>query len=104
MIHTDQRRTLHEWAVGEFKTAKVIYVKQQTAIGDHYHKKKDEHFFLAKGTIKVLTIGSLVLKNIHAPHAFTVERGEYHKFVMTKGSILFGVTTELFDPEDEIKK
>lgn len=103
MIHEDTRRTLHEWATGEFKTAKVIYVKKQTAIGDHHHNKKDEHFFLAKGTIKELIIGQLKLKNIHAPHSFSVERGEYHKFIMTKGSILFGVTTELYDPADEIR-
>lgn len=114
--HEDNRRTLIEWATGEFKVAKVLIAKEDCVVGDHWHRNKDETFYLLMGggliTLGDITstcgswvgfplkegvpIGGNILPEIHVP------RGTYHRFELTKGSILLGVGTEAFDPKDEI--
>ncbi len=105
VINTDERRTLYEWIENlTFKSAKVVVVNEEIAIGDHYHRKKDEVFFLVQGKFIYLEVGAEILTNICAPYKVIVPRLTYHKFVCSKGSILCGVATEPFDPNDEIKK
>lgn len=104
MIHKDKRRTIYDWANGNFKSLKVVYVDEPIAIGDHYHKNKDEVFFLAVGHIKELVLGDKVKYNIDAPYVINVPKNTYHKFICIPGTIIFGGATERFDPQDEIKK
>ena len=47
--HEDTRRTLIEWASGDFKIAKAVTAKTDCVVGDHYHRNKDEHFLLLSG-------------------------------------------------------
>lgn len=101
--HEDERRVLFDWAQGEFKSAKAVIVKNGIAIGDHYHKNKDEAFLLLTGSFIELIIGESKQFNIAAPYSVRIPRGVYHKFVCAEGSILLGVATELFDENDEIK-
>lgn len=101
--HEDDRRVLFDWANGDFKSAKAVIVKQAIAIGDHYHKEKDEHFLLLQGSFIEIIVGDFKAENIAAPYAVRVPRGTYHKFICSAGSILLGVATELFDENDEIK-
>lgn len=104
MKHEDNRRIIYDWTPsGVYKSNKVVYVKEPVAIGDHYHKEKDEHFFLAHGKFLEMQLGDGVLYNLEAPYVVNVPRGTYHRFVCEPGSILIGVATELFDPNDEIK-
>lgn len=103
MKHEDERRVIYDWAQGNFKSLKVVYVKEQLAIGDHFHNEKDECFFLASGKFIELQLGEDIAKNVEAPFFFYVNRGTYHRFVCEEGSILFGGATELFNPKDEIK-
>jgi mannose-6-phosphate isomerase-like protein (cupin superfamily) len=100
--HIDDRRILIEWASGEFKTVKTLYIKQEMYIGDHYHLKKDEVFFLALGEFLELTLGDSTAYNVKAPYTFTVPRGMYHKFKCSIDSILLCACTEQFDSTDEI--
>lgn len=102
--HEDDRRILYDWAQGEFKSAKVLEAKEDgIVVGNHYHNNKDEEFFLFKGMITILSIGVNTIFNIAAPYYIRVPRGEFHLFLLEKGSILLGVATELFDPSDENK-
>ena len=103
MKHEDNRRTIYDFAQGNFKSLKAVFVKERIAIGDHYHKDKDEVFFLASGTFEELTLGSMRVYNIEAPYFVNVPRGLYHKFICAPCSIIFGGATELFNPNDEIK-
>lgn len=102
--HDDPRRTLYDWAEGDFKSCKVVIVKEEIAIGDHYHLKKEEQFFLISGMFKELNLGDRVLLDVKAPYKVIVPPGLYHKFICTPGSIIVGVATEVFDPNDEIRK
>lgn len=102
--HDDERRTLVEWITeGVFQTAKVVVVKEAVPIGDHFHKNKDEVFFLLRGRFLRLQTNETIQKNIDAPYKVTIPRGTYHEFLLEPGSILLGVATGPFDPADELK-
>jgi mannose-6-phosphate isomerase-like protein (cupin superfamily) len=104
MIHEDNRRVLFDFSQGLWKSLKVVYVKDETPIGNHYHKNKDEVFFLAMGEFRELRLGETTQYNIEAPYVVHVPAGTFHKFVCDPGSIIFGGASELFDPTDEISK
>lgn len=103
IINEDQRRVLFDWAQGEFKSAKAVIAKEAIPVGDHYHKNKDEVFFLLSGRLLEMINGTERVENVEAPYKIFVPRGTYHKFTLEPGSIFLGVATELFDPNDEIK-
>lgn len=103
MKHEDNRRIIYDWLnLGEISN-KVVIVKDTINIGDHYHEKKDEYFFLASGKFLEMQLGEGTLYNLDAPYVVNVPRGTYHRFVCEPGSILVGVATKPFDPNDEIK-
>lgn len=101
--HEDHRRIIYDFAQGNFKSMKAVFVKEPIAIGDHHHNKKDEVFFLAVGHITELVLGESVTHNVDAPYIINVPAGLYHKFTCIPGTIIFGGATELFDQNDEIK-
>jgi len=103
IINEDNRRILYDWVQGEFKSAKVVIAKQAIPVGDHYHKNKDEIFFLLSGKFIEMINGDETMENVEAPFKVFVPRGTYHKFTLEPDSVLLGVATELFDPNDEIK-
>lgn len=100
--HEDARRVIYDWANGDFKSAKAIIIKQEIALGNHYHENKDEEFFLLRGKFKELYVaGSLDTIDQPAPCYVFVPKGAFHRFVLEADSILLGVATELFDEKDE---
>lgn len=101
--HTDSRRTIYDWASGNFKSAKAVIVHEPIAIGDHYHNNKTEEFLLLTGEFTELVIAGETWHNIPAPYNIVIPPGTYHRFICTPGSILLGIATELFDHLDEIK-
>jgi dTDP-4-dehydrorhamnose 3,5-epimerase-like enzyme len=103
LIDKDSRRELHDWATGDFKQVKTVFVKEKIAIGNHYHRHKDEVFFLATGKFIEVTVGNLTLYNVDAPYRVEVPRLTFHKFICEEGSILIGAATAPFDENDEIK-
>jgi len=102
--HQDERRIIYDFNEAVFKSLKIVYVLDRIPIGDHYHSKKDEYFFLASGKFEEIVVNETILFNIDAPHFISIERETYHRFICSPGSILIGVATELFDSQDEIKR
>lgn len=102
-VHEDERRIIFDWAEGDFKSAKAVIIHEPINIGDHYHNNKTEEFLLLTGEFLELQLGTETQFNVKAPHKVIVPKGLYHRFVCTKGSILLGTATELFDENDEIK-
>ena len=99
----DERRILYEWIQDTpFRTSKVVIAKSKQAVGNHYHKKKDEIFFLVQGKANRVMIGNTEEFDITAPKIFECPRGTYHMFELEEGSILLGVATKKFDKDDEI--
>ena len=103
MRHEDNRRIIFDWANGNFKSIKTVFIKEPINIGDHYHKNKDEHFMLVSGKFLELQLGEGTLYNLEAPYIVKVDWGTYHRFVCEPGSILICGATEIFDKNDEIK-
>lgn len=103
--HEDDRRILIEWiADEEFRSAKVVIAKSDQAVGDHYHQQKDEAFLLLTGKAKRVIIGSEEETDVSPFRKWVVPKGVYHLFELEKGSILLGVASKKFDPNDEISK
>lgn len=101
--HEDNRRIIYDWAQGNFKSCKAVIVKEEIPIGDHYHKNKEEHFFLVSGQFLELKIGAEISYNVSAPYSIIIPKNTYHKFTCKTGSILLCAATEFFDINDEIK-
>jgi mannose-6-phosphate isomerase-like protein (cupin superfamily) len=85
-----------------FRSAKAAIVKSQQAIGGHYHRKKDEVFLLLSGRAVKVVLGNDVSMNVNAPFRWAVPAGVWHEFTLEPESVLLGVATQPFDPEDEI--
>lgn len=98
--HDDDRRTLTEW-VKDFplRTCKVLEVKQDSRLGDHYHKEKDEIFYLLKGH-GFVTLGDKTDELRQGDIVFA-HRGTKHTFELKKGSILLEAGTKPFDKSDD---
>ena len=76
-------------------------MKSNNVVGGHYHKKKDEIFFLIQGTANKVIIGTDEQVNINAPFKWKVSSNVYHLFDLQKGSILLCASTTAFDPNDD---
>ncbi len=99
--HEDSRRTLTEWiSDAPIRMCKVIEVKEDSVLGNHYHEKKEDYFYLLKGSGS-WKIGeeSGELKEGDCLHAGL---GVPHTFTLKAGSILLESSTTPYDKEDEI--
>ncbi len=100
--HEDERRTLIEWVKDTpFKSAKIVIAKDELPLGEHYHTKKDEMFYLLTGKGTMALDG--VKSEFNEGDCIFIKRGTVHTFILSAGSILLGVGTEPFDPHDEIQ-
>lgn len=103
MIHEDERRILES-----FPEAKIIKVKQDTVIGQHYHKIKTEHFILLTGKCDLIVstvdgirmYGKIKMKKGNIQ---TVPPNTYHEFHIKKDSVLLGFNSHPYDPTDDYK-
>lgn len=100
--HEDKRRTLIEW-LNDFpiRSCKVLIAKDECDVGNHYHKLKDEVFYLLKGTGEVTLDG--VTEILSSGDIVYVPALAKHSFLLTKDSILLGGATKMYDKSDEYK-
>jgi len=104
-VNEDERRKLIEWIENEpFCTSKVVIAKSRQAIGNHYHKHKNEKFLLLTGKAFHVVLGDEERENVEAPVMFDVPKGMFHVFELEPGSILLGVADKPHDPDDEIRR
>lgn len=101
--HEDERRTIIDWANGDFKSCKVLIAKGGCSVGDHHHLHKDEQFLLLAGHATYVVIGNKEWRDVPAPCVWEVLRRNYHRFDLAEGSVLVGVATAAYDPADETK-
>lgn len=100
--HEDERRSLVEY-ISDFpiRTSKILTVKENSVLGNHYHKLKDDIFYLLKGS------GTAVINNratdFKKGDCLLVKKGTSHAFTLKKGSILIESSTTPYDKTDEYK-
>lgn len=99
--HEDNRRILTEW-IADFPitTCKVIEMKVDGVVGNHYHNVKQDFFFLLKGS-GVYTIGESV-GDMCEGMVLTAYPKEPHSFELKAGSILLEASTTPYNKADEI--
>jgi len=101
-VHEDERRLFIEWIENtEVCSLKALIMKSNKIVGRHYHKKKEEYFFLLSGTANKVVIGPQEYTNIIAPFKWVVPKNTYHSFDLAIDSILLAATTKPFDPGDD---
>ena len=98
--HEDERRILIEWIVDfNIRAAKVVIAKDKCTVGEHYHKNKDEIFYLLKGKGSVVLDGKK--ESLKEGEIVYVGRDSKHSFTLDKDSILLGGCSKPFDPKDD---
>lgn len=102
LVSEDERRKLLEFGEGgEWKVCKILEVKEESWVGKHFHKKKDEMFVLLSGSGTFIVGPDTDVR--FAPFCVFIKRNTYHAFKLSKGSVLLGLCSELHDPEDDYK-
>jgi len=96
MIHEDERRRLEDWP-----EAKIITAKKDCILGNHYHKIKTEKFILitGKGVITVNGVADEMIKG----NLYTIYPDQMHSFNLAEDSVLIGLCSHPFDPNDDYK-
>lgn len=98
--HHDDRRTLIEWVKDyPLRSCKVVVIHEDTEIGNHFHKKKDEIFYLLSGEGEVALNGET--EPFIAGDMVFVPKGMRHTFKLKKGSVMLGAGTKPYDQKDE---
>lgn len=100
--HEDKRRVLTEW-IGDFpiRNCKILEVKEDCVLGEHYHNKKIDTFYLLRGS-GTYYIGKRSGK-LKEGDCLRADLGVPHAFRLTKGSILLEASTTPYDKSDEIQ-
>ena len=103
MIHEDERRILES-----FPEAKIIKVKQDCVIGEHYYKIKTEQFILCEGSchFAISTVNGMMshgLIPMHIGKLYIIHPNTYHVFHIKKDSVLIGINSHPYDPTDDYK-
>jgi quercetin dioxygenase-like cupin family protein len=96
MIHEDERRRLEDWP-----EAKIITAKTDCILGNHYHKIKTERFILSVGKATI-TIDGESMEMIKG-NLYSIYPNQAHSFLLSKGSVLIGLCSHTFNPEDDYR-
>ena len=96
-FHEDYRRRLHS-----FPEAKLLEIKEDCVIGEHYHKIKTEKFILCEGEANLLIRG-LDPQAMKIGKIYTVLPEQHHSFDIKANSVLVGLNSTSYDPKDDYK-
>lgn len=96
-FHEDHRRRLHS-----FPEAKLLEIKEDCVIGEHYHKIKTEKFILCEGEANLLIRG-LDPQAMKIGKIYTVLPEQHHSFDIKASSVLVGLNSTSYDPKDDYK-
>jgi len=98
--HSDARRDLFS-----YPEAKLIVAKEDTVIGKHYHKLKEEIFILSSGKCTVFFSANPIRvgTEMKPGELHRVPPGIYHEFHLTKGSVLIGLNSCPYDASDDYR-
>jgi len=93
-INEDGRRKLTAFPEG-----KMLEIKEDCIVGNHYHKIKTEYFILTSGECE-MSINNYTVK-MELGKLYKIFPFENHTFNIKAGSILIGLCTHPYDPKDD---
>ena len=103
---TDERGSLIQINTGEWKQANYLSINKGYSFGGHYHRHKQELFYLISGKIKVIIEGTGLTHNLDIVEneLFLVEPFEKHTIVAKENSVLLEMLSQPFSKEDTYDK
>jgi mannose-6-phosphate isomerase-like protein (cupin superfamily) len=101
-VSEDNRRAIFEFGNGgNWKVCKLLNIKEDCVIGDHYHKNKDECFLLISGEADVILDGKLF--EVEPFTVIDVPKFVHHTFNIKNGSLLLCLASQEHNPKDDHK-
>lgn len=98
--HDDDRRLLVEYIHDmPIRNSKVLFIKKDSVLGNHYHKLKNDVFFLLKGS-GTYTFDGLT-NDFKEGDCLSVTVGVRHSFNLKAGSILLEASSLPYVKGDE---
>ena len=102
-VHIDDRRELIDFSFNfNVNSLKVIKSFTSSDLGNHFHIKKTEIFFLVHGSINSLRVGGSDWGKKDSPFAWRVDPGEFHSILPEQGALIVCLSDNTYDPSDEI--
>ena len=100
--HKDQRGVLREVVRGkQWKQLNEYERKKGSIVGNHYHKKLEEFFYIIRGKAQVrienITTGKTEDFIVSAGEAFNVSINEVHALKFLEGTIFIPILSKDFD-------
>lgn len=86
----------HERAIAEFRGLflKELFFRAGKASSLHYHEKKDELFYIARGLVKIVLDDHEV--KLGPGDTIRIHPGQRHRIVPLKDTLILEVSTRLF--------
>ena len=86
---------------------KLLFIAKGKKISWHFHKLKDEHFYINKGSVKILygdhkNINLATSETLKQGDVFHVPVGMIHRLIALEDTEVFEFSTQHFD-EDSIR-
>ena len=107
-IRKDKRGILIQINTGLWKQVNYLTIKKDEAFGGHYHRHKEELFYLIKGAVKVEIINKIKQQGTRLSfkkgECFLIEPMEKHTLYALKNSELVELLSEPYSQLDTISE
>ena len=94
-VHQDNRRKLTQLITDDIKQVNVYHAQRGASLGDHFHKKTTEYFYLIKGSI-IYNDNTLISRGT----LFVVNPEERHKIECLTDVSFLSFLTKPYTKED----
>lgn len=95
-VHADSRRKLTQLLTEDIKQVNHYHAVKGATLGNHYHEKTREYFYVVKGTVYFNKV-----KIINKNNLFVVEPGEYHTIECLTEVNMLTFLTKAYNTEDK---
>lgn len=106
LVHTDSRRAIFEFNGQSFSFQKFIISDGSKPVGNHFHKRKKETFFILEGggIVALCPQNDLSKKEVFKVSAGTIiyiEQEIAHTFWLESGTVMVNFSSMPFDQNDQ---
>ena len=101
-IRESERGRLTQIITRNFKQLNLLEIKKDCVFGGHYHKKKEESFYVIRGKVRVqISVGDKdKVYTFNPADCFLVECWDKHTITALEDSIIVETLSEPYTEED----
>lgn len=103
-VRSDERGNLIQLITKNFKQLNILSIKHGNKFGGHYHKHKEEVFYVVSGWVDVVTTnvktGKPEKHTFLEGTMFLVEPYDIHTIIAVRDSVLVEALTEPYHEDD----